>query len=130
MPLTRTLGVGSQAAASAVATYRRTITPPDDLVIPTSPLLVYAMPRLTFWFRQLAGVLGCTVLPEFAVRSVDGLVQPAIEWLPLGPPVVINPAPTNPTILSFFMPARLVRVSLTRPAGQPTTVDLVMAGSL
>ena len=113
-----------------MATYRRTHVLAADAAVETTPLLVYAMPRLTFWFRQTAGALGCTVLCEFAIRSQDGVGQPAIEWLPLGAPVVINPAILNPTLLTFFMPARLIRVSLTRPVAQATTVDVVMAGSL
>ena len=130
MPLARTLGVGAQANASAVATLRRTITLPNDNPIASAGLLVYGLPELTFYFEQTIGVLGCTVQPQFAVRSTTIVAVQSIEWLPLGPPVVINAGINNPTILRFVMPSRLVRVLLTRPAGQASTVELVIAGSI
>ena len=129
MPLVRTLGVGSEAAASAVATYRRTLEPAGDPDEFTSSLLVYGMPQLTFWFQQTVGALGCQVQPEYAVRSVDALT-PVVEWLPLDAAFIINPAPQNPTLRNYKMPARLIRVRISRPVGQVTRVQLVMAGSL
>ena len=130
MPITRTLGAGSQAAASAVAVYQRLHTPAGDAEEFTDALLVYAMPRLTFWIRQDVGALGMTVQPEFAVRSIDGPGVPTQNWLPLGPPVIINPAPDNPTLLQFLLPARQIRLGFTRPLGQATSITVVMAGSL
>ena len=129
MPLARTLGVGAQANASAVATLRRTIALADDNTVPSSGLLVYGLPEITFYFEQTIGVLGCTVQPQFAVRSTTIVAVQAVEWLPLGPPVVINAGINNPTILQFTMPSRLVRVLVTRPAGQASTVELVIAAS-
>jgi hypothetical protein len=130
MPLVRTLGAGSEATASAVAVLSRTITPAGDPQEFSASLLVYAMPTLTFWINQTVGALGATVQPQFAVRSLTGALVPAVDWLPLGPPVVVNPAVLIPTVLQFIQPVRLIRLAITRPAGQATTMRVILSGSL
>ena len=130
MPLVRTLGAGNAPAASAVAVLSRTIPPAADAQEFSPSLLVYAMPTLTFWCNQTVGALGATVQAEFSVRSLTGALVPAEEWLPLGPPVVINPAALIPTVLQFIQPARLIRLAITRPAGQATTMRVILSGSI
>jgi len=130
VPLVRTIGAGRNPSASAVAVWTRVVTPAGDAAEFSDALLVYAMPRLTFQIQQLAGPLGATVVPLFAVRSIDGIGIPAPDWLPLDAPVVVNPALTNPTRLQYMQPARLIRLQFQRPAGQPTTLRIVLSGSL
>lgn len=127
MPLVRSMGVGSQPVASAGVTYRRTIQPPNDSPVFVGPLLVYGCPRLIFYAQQTAGVLGATVQPEYAVRSVDGIGVPIVEWLPLGPPVAINPNTQSPWLANYIMPARLIRLRVIRPTGQVTALNIVIA---
>lgn len=130
MPLVRTLGAGAEAAASAVAVWSREITIADDNQEFTPALLVYGMPRLTFYVRQTAGALGATVQPQFAVRGTGGVGTQAVDWQVLDAAYVVNPNVAVPTVRNYIVSARLIRLALIRPAGQATSLQIILTASL
>lgn len=117
-------GAGSHAVSSAYVTKDYEMTIGTDPIRSSIPLLTGGMPRVFFYLLQTAGAVGSEVIPEFATQQDD---EGDMKWLPLASPVI---TPLNvPIILSYNLPTKFIRVSVTRPSGQATTMQInLMAG--
>lgn len=131
MPIKRTTGAGEVATASADATLRQNSVLALDAQAFTDALLVDGLPHCAFWAQQSVGALGAIVIPQFSIRQITGNATPTNEWLDFSAPIVLVPgAPGTPMFLTFRFPAKLIRLAVTRPAGQATTVRVALGGCL
>jgi hypothetical protein len=129
MPLRGNESVGFTQVCSAEVVVRRTLVLAADAAAVGETLEVWGMPRLSFWMLQTVGVLGATAIAQFGVTTVAGGLIPILEWLPLNAGGVIPPGGLTPLLWNFNFPARYIRLQITRPAGQATTVQYVIGAS-
>lgn len=127
MPSITVGNVGKNQVTSAIGTLRRTATLAADAASNSESMLTEGMPRLYFWLRQTVGANGATIIPQFSIRATTGVGTPTPEWLDLDAGIVL---PFNvPVLLEYHFPAKLIRINMTRFAGQATTIEIAMGSS-
>jgi hypothetical protein len=114
-------GHGYNDAASAVSFQADTLTLTDDAPSVSRELGNRGMPRVVVFLRQTAGAAPAQATVEFSVADSLNKVK---VWFPLGTAV---PTPLNvPVTVPVTVPAKYIRVSVTRAAGQASTVQVAL----
>lgn len=124
MPVNRPTSSGFSQEAAAQATLRRTVVLANEGLTFTDELQVIGLPRLVFWLRQTVGAVPATAQLQFSVRMIAG---PTPEWLDTTAPFLLTVG--VPMRFDFALPARAIRLGLTRAPGVATTVEVVLAGA-
>lgn len=101
-----------------------------DAPVFTDQLLILGIPDVIFWVQQTAGAIGATVIPEWSARAVTGIGVPVDEWLPMSAALVVPPGAGNPLYARYWFPCRRVRLQMTRPANQATTLEVYIASGI
>ena len=136
MPVVRIFAVGGASAVSPPCNLRRRVVLVADAAFNTSPLLVEGLPHLFLWGMQTFGGVAATMLWQWSARSATGVpagTGPVDDWQPLFPAattflVVGGATPVYYERAAFS--AKRIRLQLTRPAGQATTVEVFYGGTL
>jgi hypothetical protein len=129
MPLVRAENAGGITVASASTVLRLTVSLTADAAFRTVPLQVEDMPRLFFYMRHTSAAAGQGVSYncQFAVSDEVSGGQIVPEWLDFQTGVL----PFNvPVLLNYELPAKFIRLSLTRVAGSANqTVEIAIGGT-
>jgi hypothetical protein len=73
------------------------------------------------FLRQTVGAVPAQATVEFSVANAANKVK---VWFPIAPAV---PTPLNvPVLVPVNVPAKYIRVSFVRPAGQASTVEVAL----
>lgn len=110
---------GFNIVASATTFLRENIT---ILVDPPAAatgkdIAILGMPRVTVWALQTVGAVAGQFSIQFSISDNGGVK----EWLDLTAPIV---TPLGVPVLSQFqIPAKFIRLTVSRPAGQATTIQ-------
>ncbi len=114
-------GHGFNDVASAVSFQSDTLTLTTDLAVTSRELGNRGMPRVVVFLRQTVGAAPAQATVEFSVADTLNKVK---TWFPAGTAV---PTPLNvPVLVPIEIPAKYVRVSVVRPAGQASTVEVAL----
>lgn len=131
MPARGARNLGGQPVTGAVVQWRQQLALAGGAVGTSAPINVLGMSRVVYWIRQTVGAVGATVEYQFSVSDAVGILTPVPEWLPTVAPFVLIPPPAStPTLNDYALPAKFLRIQVTAPVGQATTVDLVIGGVL
>lgn len=125
MPLITQSAVGSDTVVPGVANKLIVGTSTLGTDVTTDFLYTNQLPKLNFYIRQTAGVVPCTVTPQFALRRTTGVTIPELDFLPLSGAVIL-PATNVPLILSYEFPCAAIRLFIEGVAGQNSTFDLIL----
>lgn len=132
MPVSTLQSAGDYAVAAAHSSKALTLSILSGVTVATDGLVCTGMPRVRFWLRQTAGLIGATFIPQFAVDAATGGLAPVPNWKDLQP-VQLLPVPALPgdaVELEFdALTATQVRLLVTAPVQLLTTVDCVIAAS-
>lgn len=114
-------GHGHDDVAAAVSFQTEIITPANDLTVYTAEVGNRGMPRVTVYLRQTAGAVPSQAVIEFS--TADQVNKVKLYF----PATAAIPTPLNvPVLTTVQIPSKFVRVSITRPAGQASTVEVVI----
>lgn len=117
---------GFNVVASATTFLRENIT---ILVDPPAAatgkeIAILGMPRVTVWARQTVGAVAGQFTIQFSISDNGGVK----EWLDLTAPIV---TPLNvPVVSQFQIPAKFIRLVVSRPAGQLTTIQFATMAAM
>lgn len=114
-------GHGHDDVAAAVSFQTEVISLTDDLDVYTTEVGNRGMPRVTVYLRQTAGVVPAQAVIEFSTADQVNKVKLFF------PATAAIPTPLNvPVLTTVQLPSKFIRVKLTRPAGQASTVEVVI----
>ncbi len=114
-------GHGFNDVAAAVSFQAETITLTVDTTVRSRELGNRGMPRVAVFLRQTVGAVPAQATVEFSVANAANKVK---VWFPIAPAV---PTPLNvPVLVPVNVPAKYIRVSFVRPAGQASTVEVAL----
>jgi hypothetical protein len=121
MPHVNQIGTGDKSVASAQTSFEQTLVLTADAQAFSFSLLNLGMPRVQFYIYQTIGAVGSSVVPQFSVSEDD---EGKVKWYPITTPQI---APLLvPISLPVTISSKEVRLAVTRPAGQATTLDVVI----
>lgn len=117
---------GYNLVASATTFLRENITvtvdPPGAAT--GKDIAILGMPRVTVWARQTAGAVSGQFSIQFSIADNGGVK----EWLDLTPPIV---TPLNvPVLFQVTIPAKFIRLAVSRPAGQVTSIQFATMAAM
>jgi hypothetical protein len=114
-------GHGHIDVAAAVSFQTDTVSLASDVDAYSRELGNRGMPRVTVYLQQTVGAVPTTAVVEFSTADTTNKVK---TYFPAGTAV---PTPLNvPVLVPVQLPAKFIRVRFTRPAGQATTVQVVL----
>lgn len=114
-------GHGYNDVAAAVSFQADTLTLTDDLGTTSRELGNRGMPRVVVFLRQTVGAAPAQATIEFSVS--DALNKQKV-FFPAGTAV---PTPLNvPVLVPIEIPAKFIRVTVIRPVGQASTVQVAL----
>ena len=114
-------GVTEKIVSSAQTSFRQELVLSTNAETQSFVLLTLGLPRVQIYLRQTIGAIGASVIPEF---SVSDRAEGTPQWDPITTPVV-TPF-MGPVLLNYPLACKQVRISATRPAGQATTLVVII----